>query len=124
MRPSLVAAKACIVAIPPIPATGVERAPLQPIAAIRVIVGIGADDHEPVSVKAMMAEVMETVRKVRATTHMVPASSASVACLGRLERARESQERESRYAQPYKLPGHLLPPLLGWHEKSHDKGPS
>ena len=127
MQPSLVAvvaATACIVAIPPIRATRVERAPLQPIAAIRVIVGIGADDHEPVSMKAMMAEVvmtecvmvpkvMETGRKVMATAHMeVPASSAPMACLGRLERARESQERESSYARSYKLPAHLLPPLF------------
>ena len=61
----------------------------------------------------MVAEVMETGRKVMGTTHMeVPASSASVACLDRLERARESQERESGYARSYKLPSHLLPPLF------------
>ena len=118
---AVVAATACIVAIPPMRATRVERAPLQPVAAIRVIVGIGTDDHEPVPMKAMMAEVvmtecvmvpevMETGCKVMATAHMeVPASSA---CLRRLERARESQERESGYARSYKLPGHLLPPLF------------
>src|SRR5262245_43809254 len=122
MQPSLVAvaATACIVAIPPIRATRVERAPLQQIAVIRVIVGISADEHEPVSMKAMMAEVMmrecvmlvevmETGRKMMATTHMeVP---ASMTCLGRPERARECQECESGYARSYKLPGHLLPPL-------------
>jgi len=44
----------------------------------------------------MLREVMETGRKVMATAHMeVPASSTTVARLGRLERARESQERES-----------------------------
>jgi len=121
---AVVAATACIVAIPPMRATRVERAPLQPVAAIRVIVGIGTDDHEPVPMKAMMAEVvmtecvmvpevMETGCKVMCTAHMeVPASSASAVCLRRLERARESQERESGYARSYKLPGHLLPPLF------------
>ena len=58
----------------------------------------------------MVVEVMETGRKMMATTHMeVP---ASMTCLGRPERARECQECESGYARSYKLPGHLLPPLF------------
>jgi hypothetical protein len=65
------------------------------------------------SERVMVSEVMEAGCKVMATGHMeVPANSAWVACLGRLGRARESEERESGYPRSYKLPGHLLPPLL------------
>jgi len=65
------------------------------------------------SERVMVSEVMEAGCKVMATGHMeVPANSAWVACLGRLGRARESQERESGYPRSYELPGHLLPPLL------------
>lgn len=127
MQPPLVivATTARIVAIPPIRVTRVERAPLQPIAALGVIVGICADDREPVSMEPMMTEMvmteyvmvlemMDSGPKVMATRHMeVP---ASVACLGRFERAREGQERESGYARCYKLPDHCFLHCLRWLE--------
>ena len=54
---SVIAVTASIVAAPPIGATSVERAALQPIAAVTVVVRIGTHNEEPMSVKTMVPEV-------------------------------------------------------------------
>ena len=120
---SVIAVTASIVAAPPIGATSVERAALQPIAAVTVVVRIGTHNEEPMSVKTMVPEVsvmkydmmpevmmtdcevgvdrevtdtgkvMATSRKMMAASEMPTGMPATMACFRGVEGACERQQR-------------------------------
>ena len=120
---SVIAVTASIVAAPPIGATSVERAALQPIAAVTVVVRIGTHNEEPMSVKTMVPEVsvkkydmmpevmmtdcevgvdrevtdtgkvMATSRKMMAASEMPTSMPATMACFRGVEGACEHQQR-------------------------------